>query len=125
MTNYIINPSTFYWFNVLSSLKDFTTVLACFCGVGTAVCTIVWIYNYTEWIEYECERYKEYARISRRATIGLGIVTFISIIAAIFLPDKETSVEILVARTLTHDNVNWTIAQIKEIVDYVVKNLGR
>ena len=125
MTSYVINPSTFYWFNVLSSLKELTTVLACFCGVGTVVCIGIWIYNYTEWVEYECERYKEYARTSRRATIGLGIVTFILIAAAIFLPSQETSIEILVARTLTHENINWTVGQVKEIVDYVVKSLGR
>lgn len=122
---YIINPSTFYWFNVLNSLKDFTTVLACFCGVGAIACAFIWAYNYTQWIEYERERYKEYARSSRRATISLGIITFVLIMAAIFLPDKETSIEILAARTLTHDNVNWTLAQIKEVIDYVTKNLGK
>lgn len=122
---YIINPSTFYWFNVLSSLKDLTIVFACFSGVGTAACIFIWVYNYTQWIEYERERYKKYMHTSKRATIGLGIVTIILIAAAIFLPDKETSVEILAARTLTHDNVNWTVAQVKEIVDYVVKSLGR
>jgi len=125
MTNYIINPSTFYWFNVLSSLKELTTVLACFCGVGTAACVAVWIYNYTEWIEYERERYKKYAHAGRRATIGLGIATIVLIAAAIFLPSKETSVEILITQNLTHENINWTVGQVKEIVDYVVKNLGR
>lgn len=125
MTNYIINPSTFYWFNVFSGLKEFTTVFACFCIVGTAACIGIWIYNYTQWIEYERERYKKYARMGKCATIGLGIASIILVAAAIFLPDKETSVEILVAQTLTHDNVNWTIAQVKEIIDYVIKNLGR
>ena len=125
MTNYIINPSTFYWFSVLSSLKDLVTVLACFCGVGTGVCAFMWIYNYIQWVEYERERYKKYWHTGKHATISLGIVTCILIAAAIFLPSQETSVEILVARTLTHENINWTVGQVKEIVDYVVKSLGR
>lgn len=123
MTTYVINPSTLYWFNVLSSLKELTTVLACFCGVGTAACAFVWVYNYTEWIEYERERHKKYAHAGRRATISLGIATIVLIAAAIFLPSQETSVEILVAQTLTHENINWTVGQVKEIVDYIVKAL--
>ena len=125
MTSYIINPSTLYWFNVLSSLKDLATVLACFCGVGTAACAFVWVYNYIEWIEYERERHKKYAHAGRRATISLGIVTIVLIAAAIFLPSQETSVEILITQNLTHENINWTVSQVKEIVDYIVKSLGR
>ena len=125
MTSYIINPSTFYWLNVLSNLNELAIGLACFCSIGTVICIFIWVGNYAQWMTYELERYKKYMCISKRATIGLGIASFILIAAAIFLPDKTTSVEILVARTLTHDNVNWTIAQIKEIVDYIVKSLGR
>lgn len=122
---YIINPSTFYWFSVLSSLKTFATVVACFGSVGTALLIFFWIYNYTEAVEFECSINQRYARILRNASIWVGILTIVCILAAIFLPSREASVEISLTQVLTRDNINWTVGQVKEIVDYVVKSLGR
>ena len=47
----------------------------------------------------------------------------IFVLISIFVPGKTTSVEMLVAKTATFDNVNWTVQQVKEIIDYIVVSL--
>jgi len=43
------------------------------------------------------------------------------IIFSIFIPGKTTSVEMLIAKTATFDNVNLSVQQIKDVVDYIVQ----
>lgn len=123
MNNYIIDPSVFYWLHTLSDLKTLATVLAIFLNIGTLVLAGMWIYNYFEFEEYELDRYKHSYALCRRLTFSVGIVGILCLFAAIFLPDAQTSTEMLVARTATYDNVNWTVEQVKEVIDYIVKAL--
>lgn len=122
-TNYIINPSIFYWIHTLSDLKTLAITLGVFLAIGTVVMIGCWIYNYAEFIEYERDCYKHYYTLFRRLTFMLGIPGILCILAAVFLPDAQTSVEMLVARTATYDNVSWTVDQVKEVIDYIVKAL--
>ena len=123
MNNYIIDPSVFYWLHTLSDLKTLATVLAVFLNIGTLVLAGMWIYNYFEFAEYELDRNKHYYVLCRRLTFIVGIVGILCLLAAVFLPDVQTSTEMLVARTATYDNVNWTVEQVKEVIDYIVKAL--
>ena len=122
-TNYIINPSVFYWIQVLSDLEIVSVMLGIFLMIGAGITIGYWIYNYIEFTEYERDSYKYYCTLCRRLTFMLGIPGILCILAAIFLPDKQTSVEMLVARTATYDNVSWTVDQVKEVINYIVKAL--
>lgn len=122
-TNYIIDPSVFYWIHTFSDLKTLSTVLAVALIIGTVIVASCWIYNYFEFMEYELNRYKRYYMLCRRLTFILGIPGILCLLAAIFLPDIQTSIEMLVARTATYDNVSWTVEQVKEVIDYIVKSL--
>lgn len=130
--NYIIDPSVFYWISALGAIK----VLACIIGsillLGSTVAFIAYLYNKTESISYKMEyhgkedtsnAYKLYAKMSAKVAILTFIFGAIILIVGIFAPDKSTSVEMLVARTATFDNVNWTIEQIKEIIDYIINTI--
>ena len=123
MNNYIIDPSVFYWLHTLSDLKTLATVLAISLIISTFVLAGMWIYNYCEFEEYELDRHKHYYAICRRLTFAVGIIGILCLLAAVFLPDVQTSTEMLVARTATYDNVNWTVDQVKEVIDYIVKAL--
>ena len=122
-TNYIIDPSVFYWIHTFSDLKTLSTVLAVALIIGTVIVASCWIYNYFEYIDCEINRYKRYYMLCRRLTFILGIPGILCLLAAIFLPDIQTSIEMLVARTATYDNVSWTVDQVKEVIDYIVKAL--
>lgn len=123
MTNYIINPAVFYWLNVLNIIHILTIIAFIFGIIFTFVgfiCNIVYMYNFRAY-PHTCEHDDEIAKIWRKVAIVASIVTVISGIIMIFVPDRTTSIEMLIARTATHENVQLTVQGIKEIVDYVIQ----
>ena len=143
MNNYIIDPAVFYWMNVLSVVQTAFAVIGGFilaCGLILAGIYIFNLYNSykpeepeDEKNEYDMRRYKreqkryedeiKHDRIIRNWMIVAFITGLVLIILSIFIPSKQTSIEMLVARTATFDNVNWSVQQVKEIVDYIVNAL--
>ena len=144
MNNYIIDPSVFYWINVFSIIQ---TVLAVFGGIviaGSIGLAITYIYktyglrkpeepDRDRCSHYDVDRYnrcmkeyeeeKEYIAAIRKWLVVTAVTGAVLCAISIFIPSKQTSVEMLVARTATFDNMNWTIDQVKEIVDYIIKAL--
>jgi predicted PurR-regulated permease PerM len=119
MTNYIIAPQVFYWINTLSIMR---TVLEIFGGVCIAAFIGLlcgWIYNACE--AQICEYNQFYMKVCKKWAIITGILGLIMIVLGIFIPSKATSIEMLVAKTATFNNVDWTIQQVKEVVDYIVQ----
>ena len=118
--NYVINPRVFYWIQVLSVLQ---TVFALF-GVTFTIAAIGlligYIYNKSEYEHGEYQRNKHYMHICKKWLDITGPIGIMLILASIFIPGRTTSIEMLIARTATFDNVNWSVQQIKEIVDYIV-----
>lgn len=119
MQHYIIDPSVFYWINVMEILQ---TVMGLIGGILLAAslgCSIGWIYYYESAKRYERdERWRKLCKRWTLITLAIGAPL---VIAAIFIPGKSTCVEMLVARTATFENIDWSVAQVKEIVDYIVK----
>jgi len=119
MENYVINPQVFYWINVLSILQ---TVIAIIGGVLVTafICLVAgWIYNASE-AKNGYEDNEVYMKVCKTWAIVTGIVGFVLITASIFIPGRTTSIEILIAKTATFDNVNWSVQQVKDVVDYIV-----
>lgn len=152
MSNYIIDPSVFYWINVLSIIQ---TVLAV-AGAAFLVAGIILIVFYCGTIselhepekpeenasryaisdyerryaisDYErnLKRYNDQrilANMYKKWMILCLICGCAFVVTSIFIPGKTTSVEMLVARTATFENVDWTVQQVKEVVDYIVSAL--
>lgn len=142
MTNYIIDPAVFYWINVLSIIQTVCAVIGGFTLTAFIALFIMSLYNRYELIEpekpdkdsrYDMERYQQEMRFYEddlkdlRMIKKYMMITLVAgclmVLVSIFIPGKQTSVEMLIARTATFDNVNWTAQQIKEIVDYIVNAL--
>lgn len=123
MNNYIINPSVFYWINVFSTLRGFSIAFFVISIMAAIGCTIVAIFFYHDSVVYESTRdsstYK--MKLYRRIAIITTIVAFLSSLVITFLPDKMTSIEMLIARTATYENAELTVQGIKEVVDYIVQ----
>lgn len=142
MTNYIIDPAVFYWINVLSIMQTVFAVIGGFALTAFIALFITFLYK-RYWLSepekpdkdsrYDVERYQREMRIYEndlkdlRMTKKYMMITLVAgglmILVSIFIPGKQTSVEMLIARTATFDNVNWTAQQVKEIIDYIVKAL--
>lgn len=120
MENYVINPQVFYWINVLNILQ---TVFAVIGGVSAAAfvgLVVGWIYNSTQ-AKNGYEDNENYIKVCKTGAIVTGIIGFVLITASIFIPGRTTSIEMLIAKTATFDNVDWTFQQVKDMVDYIVR----
>lgn len=132
MNNYIINPAVFYWINVLGTLQTLFAIAGSFLIVASIIFISCYYYQKNEAIDYKwddkaaknvkviddddmeiAKTWLKWAKI----TIPFGIIF---VIASIFIPGKVTSIEMLIARTATFDNVNMTVDGIKELVDYII-----
>lgn len=114
MSNYIINPSIFYWMNVLDTVRGIAMVTL---FISIACLIVALILYFVDVDEEEDEPVRKY----RKLIFISGIVIVISIIITIFIPDKRTSIEMLIARTATYENAQLTVQGIKEVVDYIVQ----
>ena len=144
MNNCIIDPSVFYWINVLSIVQTVLGILGGTLLVGGTILTGFYIYCYYRLEEkpvnpgknadsYDLreynrnlDTYNEHIKdlhLIKKWMIPVLIIGTVMIIAAVFIPGKTTSVEMLVAKTATFDNVNWTVQQVKEIIDYITSSL--
>lgn len=119
MTNYIIDPQVFYWMNVFGILQTVFAVFGVVLAAAFVGLTVAWVCNSVE-VKRGYERNLIYQKECKKWAIITGIIGLILVTAAIFIPGKTTSVEMLVAKTATFDNVNWTVQQVKEVVDYIV-----
>ena len=123
MTNYIINPAVFYWMNVLNIVHILTIVVFSLGLILTFIgitCDIIYMYNFKNY-PHACEHDGEVAKIWHKVAVIASVVSVISGLIMIFVPDKTTSIEMLVARTATYENAQLTVQGIKEVVDYIVQ----
>ena len=125
MSNYIINPRWFYWMHVLSSLKEMCTILAVIIGLIAVGLTIAFIVEYHDGVSYgkNDPDYKA-AMIIKVPMIICSILAVLFLIGVIFIPSKETLIEMQIAKFTTYENAEWTIDKIKEAVDYVLKAIA-
>lgn len=123
MENYIINPMAFYWINSLNAVKTVCIATSIICACAGLAFLIGWLYNWCMSIEYHSDDNKTYAKFCKKWVISLCIISLILAMFAIFIPSRDTSIEMMIARTATFSNVEWTVDQVKEIVDYIVKAL--
>lgn len=114
--DYIISPSWFYWLGIAQTVNLTATVLAGLlavaCGVLMSI-RIAMLNNYAE-EEEEVKTVKRLLKIVVPLTVLLWIL-------AIFVPSKETLIEMQVAKFATYENAQWTVDAVKDAVDYIVQ----
>ena len=115
MNGYIINPSWFYWVNVIEGTGIVATILAI---MATLLCVIGLPLYYVD-VAYDDEDEKKFWKIAKR----LIIICLVLWIICIFIPSKETLIEMQVAKYATYENAEWTVETIKQAVDYIINAL--
>lgn len=112
--NYIINPSVFYWMNVLNSLVSVSILLLIIGSIGIIVFGVIGL------VDHACMGEEEATAIKKvfRLVVSMFVVGLLGIV---FIPDKQTMMEMLIAKTATVENAEWTIDSLKSVVDYIVQ----
>ena len=111
--NYIIDPRIFYWISVLSSLKVVCIVVL----IGTMIGSAIVIAMISGDFSYDDEEQKTQKKI----LTALLVAAIVSILGVVFIPGKETMIEMLVAKMATEQNVELTAEAVKKIVDYIIQ----
>ena len=111
--NYIINPAVFYWLHAIDCAR---TTAIIFFALSFVASTILLGAVIGDWC-YDDEDTQK-CRVWLRRCVW---ITIICLLIMIFVPDKNTMTEMLIAKYATYENAEWTIDSVKGLVDYIVQ----
>lgn len=121
---YIINPIWFYWLSVVDracQLVRTAAILLFVFSVGflivVAFCRHI-VFDCDE-CSKECSEYKAGGKVQRVAIV-LFVVAVILFIIYVFIPPRETLIEMQIARFTTVENAVWALDAVKSATDYIV-----
>ena len=121
--NYIINPSWFYWLGVVNSMRGFMLVAFIVAIIIVGVALIVIPVNVKLIQDYPSISDDE-RKVVRFFTKALKVAIGVCVASGLFLvfvPSKETLIEMMIAKQATYENATWTVDALKNAVDYVVQ----
>lgn len=121
--NYIINPSWFYWLGVVNSMRGF--MLAAFVVaiviIGVALIIIpVNVKLIQDYPSISDDERKAVRFFTKALKVGIGVCV-VAALFLVFVPSKDTLIEMMIAKQATYENATWTVDALKSAVDYVVQ----
>ena len=116
----IISPSIFYWFEIISNLKIFLSILFGLSCVGLVFCIVSFI---AILVEEELETHT--GKIIKKLCKFCTIITSIFGLLSIFTPSKETLMTMIVAKYVTPDNITAVGGTIEESVSSIATEIIR
>ena len=121
--NYIINPSWFYWMGVVHSMRGFmlTAFIVAIIVIGVALIIIpVNVKLIRDYPSISDDERKVVRFFTKALKVSIGVCV-IGGLFLIFVPSKETLIEMMIAKQATYENATWTVDALKNAVDYVVQ----
>lgn len=121
--NYIINPSWFYWLGVVNSMRGFmlAAFIVAIIVIGVALILITWnVSMIREFPSLSDDERKNVRFFTKALKVAIGVCVA-SGLFLVFVPSKETLIEMMIAKQATYENATWTVDALKSAVDYVVQ----
>ena len=121
--NYIINPSWFYWLGVVNSMRGFmlAAFIVAIIVIGVALIVIpVNVKLIQDYPSISDDERKVVRFFTRALKVAIGVCVA-SGLFLVFVPSKETLIEMMIAKQATYENATWTVDALKNAVDYVVQ----
>lgn len=113
--DFIINPSWFYWIGIVDDVEGI--------AVGILVLSLM-VFVVSLLIMIACFDNFDNIYQLKTAIIVSACVACLSALAVIFIPSKDTMIEMMVAKLVTYDNVALTADGIKSVTDYIVEAIA-
>ena len=121
----------FYWLSVVDRACQLVRtaaillfLLSAALFIAAAFCKYAAVYQNA--VDEECFEYATGVKMQRIAT-AVAAVAAILFIIYVFIPSRETLIEMQIARFTTVENAEWALDAIKSATDYIVsaiKELG-
>ncbi len=121
--NYIINPSWFYWLGVVNSMRGFmiAAFVIAIIIIGVALIVIPWnTYIIREFPNVSDDERKTLRFFTKALKVAIGVCV-VAALFLVFVPSKDTLIEMMIAKQATYENATWTVDALKSAVDYVVQ----
>ena len=121
--NYIINPSWFYWLGVVNSMRGFMldAFIVALIIVGVALIVIpVNVKLIQDYPSISDDERKVVRFFTKALKVSIG-VCIVAVLFLVFVPSKETLIEMMIAKQATYENATWTVDALKSAVDYIVQ----
>lgn len=112
--NYIVDPRMFYFMNIVGNLRAFVI------SAGAILLVIGAIVLLVLYIDSDFKVYPKKARFG----IACLIVSAALFLAAVFIPSKETPIEMEIAKHVTYDSAETAVQMIQEATDYILEKTG-
>lgn len=110
---YIIDPMTFYWIHAVDTARLIVALCFGFSGVAAFVLLGAWIGDWA--CDYDT------SMSCKKWFVRMVVVTAVFGIALVFIPNRTTMIEMLIAKTATIENAELTVDALKSAVDYIVE----
>lgn len=114
---YIINPMWFYWLSVVDKACQLALTAAILLVILSAALFIAAACQNA--VDEECFEYTTGVKMQKIATAAVAVAAILFIIC-VFVPSKETLIEMQIARFTTVENAEWALDAIKSATDYIV-----
>ena len=109
---YYINPIWFYFIGLCDDIIEIATIISALCMIGAFIGYILKLAGFEE-------------DTGNKLPINLlAIIGIISLVIALIVPSSTTVKEMMVASVVTHENVDATIEDVKELIDYTIEKAG-
>lgn len=127
--NYIINPSWFYWMQLLSDIRGIVIAISALISAGFIIAIITSVayysmgYRYRNQIDEDgevCDPDWSNYLLAKKFVKILFPITIVFLIIGILIPSKETLISMMIAKYATKENLSITVDGIKSAVDYIV-----
>ena len=118
MNDYIINPMWFYWLDLLSDLECAICIIAGTVLVGIVVLLII---SATKIFEGWDNEEKDLGKKIAKKAIKLSVIPIGLLFIVALIPSKETMYQMMIAKYITHENINLSVEAVKSAVDYIVQ----
>ena len=118
----IISPFFFYFINLVENVWGVSIAAAIVSGV--AICALLTCCACESDSEYESfnDIYNNhYKKVTRRSIL----ICVISIVICLFVPSKETMIEMAIAKNVTSQNIELAKDSVKGIIDYTIESVEK
>lgn len=113
----IVNPAFFYWASVFSGLKVASIILTVVCFI---VLTIMFFYYDSEYNGWDDD--DEFAGAFRKNMKRIAVAIIVMVMIMIFVPSKQTMIEMQIAKMATGDNISAVIEKITEVAKEIIES---
>lgn len=118
----IISPFFFYFINLVDNVWGVSIAAAIVSGVVVCVLLVCCACE----SESECDSFnniynERYKKVTRRSIL----ICVISIVICLFVPSKETMIEMAIAKNVTSQNIELAKDSIKGVIDYTIESVEK